>query len=157
MESKACVANKFSILGFKTSFGFKLIMYFKCQFLLQSTNGLFGLILRKSTLFLRRGNKNTIVSVLRYFTCELCPCELYPVILTCERYTFISRLSSPSSLESSALWKKKWKRRRKLLEEAGNERQQTSNIKTTVLQYMLEAPWRCTILCFPLANCDGIN
>ena len=28
MESKACVANKFSILGFTTSFGFKLIMYF---------------------------------------------------------------------------------------------------------------------------------
>ena len=66
----------------------------------------FGLILRKSTLFLRRGNKNTIVSVLRHFTCELCPCELYPVILTCERYTFISRLSSPSSLETSAPWKK---------------------------------------------------
>ena len=28
MESKACVANKVYILGFTTSFGFKLIMYF---------------------------------------------------------------------------------------------------------------------------------
>ena len=117
----------------------------------------FGLILRKSTLFLRRENKNTVLSVLRHFTCELCPCELYPVILTCERYTFISRLSSPSSLETSALWKKKWKRITKLLEEAGYERQQTSNIKTTLLKFMLEAPWRCTILCFLLANCDGIK
>ena len=27
--------------------------------------------------------------------------------------------------------------------------EKTSNIKTTVLQFMLEAPWRCTILCFP--------
>ena len=40
--------------------------------------------------------------------------------------------------------------------ETGCERQQTSNIKTTVLQFKLEAPWRCTILCFLLANCDGI-
>ena len=30
-------------------------------------------------------------------------------------------------------------------------------IKTTVLQFMLEALWKCTILCFLLANCYGIN
>ena len=30
-------------------------------------------------------------------------------------------------------------------------------IRTTVLQFMLEVPWKCTILCFLLANCYGIN
>ena len=113
MESKACVANKFSILGFETSFTLNWSYIFSVNFCYKvRTVFFFGLILRKSTLFLRRGNKNTIVSVLRHFTCELCPCELYPVILTCERYTFISRLSSPSSLATSAPWKQKWKRRR---------------------------------------------
>ena len=29
--------------------------------------------------------------------------------------------------------------------------------KTMVLQFMLEAPRRCTILCFLFANCDGIK
>ena len=32
-----------------------------------------------------------------------------------------------------------------------------SIIKTTVLQFILEAPRKCTILCFLLANCYGIN
>ena len=44
-----------------------------------------------------------------------------------------------------------------LLEETGYEKRQTSMIKTTVLQFMLEAPRKCTILCFLLANCYGIN
>ena len=102
MESKACVANKFSILGFETSFTLNWSYIFSVNFCYKvRTAFFFGLILRKSTLFLRRGNKNTIVSVLRHFTCELWPCELYPVILSCERYTFISRLSSPSSLATS--------------------------------------------------------
>ena len=29
--------------------------------------------------------------------------------------------------------------------------------KTMVLQFMLEAPRRCTILCFLFTNSDGIN
>ena len=32
-----------------------------------------------------------------------------------------------------------------------------SIIKTTVLQFIQEAPRKCTILCFLLANCYGIN
>ena len=103
MESKTCVANKFSILGFETSFTLNWSYIFSVNFCykVRTVFFFFGLVLRKSTLFLRRENKNTIVSVLRHFTCELCPCELYPVILTCERYTFTSRLSSPSSLATS--------------------------------------------------------
>ena len=33
----------------------------------------------------------------------------------------------------------------------------TSKIKTTLLQFMLEAPWRCTIHCFLFTNCDWMN
>ena len=44
-----------------------------------------------------------------------------------------------------------------LLEETGYEKRQTSMIKTTVLQFMFKAPWKCTILCFLSANCYGIN
>ena len=47
--------------------------------------------------------------------------------------------------------------RPKLLEETGYEKRQISMIKTTVLQFMFKAPWKCTILCFLLANCYGIN
>ena len=44
-----------------------------------------------------------------------------------------------------------------MLEETGYEKRQTSMIKTTVLQFMFNSPWKCTILCFLLANCYGIN
>lgn len=33
----------------------------------------------------------------------------------------------------------------------------TSKIKTTLLQFMLEVPWRCTIHCFLFTNCDWMN